>query len=133
MQVSVLAITSHTSYEILSLYFQGNGHLVNDGYFFYNPYNRSSIIRLDLTHSEGTMYAYGRLEMELPGLRVNTGNYLYTPNHNFNYVDFDVDENGTYGKCLLKIISCGSLIRSSRRIKFFLSFLPISRVFRYYG
>ncbi|XP_016843783.1 uncharacterized protein LOC100120786 [Nasonia vitripennis] len=76
--------------------FQGNGHLVNDGYFFYNPYNRSSIVRLDLTHNEGTIYAFGRLEMELPGLRVNTGNYLYTPNHNFNYVDFDVDENGLW-------------------------------------
>ncbi|KAJ8682022.1 hypothetical protein QAD02_017814, partial [Eretmocerus hayati] len=76
--------------------FQGNGHLVNDGYFFYNPYNRSSIMRLDLTHSEGTVYAYGRLELELPGLRVNNGNYLYTPNHNFNYVDFDVDENGLW-------------------------------------
>uniref|UniRef100_A0ABD2X3A7 Olfactomedin-like protein 2A n=1 Tax=Trichogramma kaykai TaxID=54128 RepID=A0ABD2X3A7_9HYME len=76
--------------------FQGNGHIVHDGYFFYNPYNRSSIVRLDLTHSEGTMYAYGRLELELPRLRVNTGNYLYTPEHNFNYVDFDVDENGLW-------------------------------------
>ncbi|XP_058791313.1 uncharacterized protein LOC131664328 isoform X2 [Phymastichus coffea] len=76
--------------------FKGNGHLVNDGYFFYNPSNRSSIVRLDLDHSTGTMHAYGRLEMELPELRVNTGNYLYTPGHNFNYVDFDVDENGLW-------------------------------------
>lgn len=78
---------------------------MNDGYFFYNPHNRSSIVRLDLTHNEGTIYAFGRLEMELPGLRVNTGNYLYTPNHNFNYVDFDVDENGGYLTALEPLIS----------------------------
>lgn len=29
---------------------------------------------------------------------MNTKNYLYTPNHNFNYVDFNVDENG---KCIV--------------------------------
>ncbi|XP_023246402.1 gliomedin [Copidosoma floridanum] len=76
--------------------FQGNGHLVYGGYFFYNPYNRSTIIRVDLGQPEGTIYSYPRMEASLSGLRVNTGNYLYTPNHNFNYVDFDVDENGLW-------------------------------------
>lgn len=65
--------------------------MVNDGYFFYNPRNKSSIIRVDLSQSEGTMFAHAQ-ELQLPGLRVNNGNYLYTTK--YNYVDFDVDENG---------------------------------------
>ncbi|XP_076234512.1 uncharacterized protein LOC143179263 isoform X2 [Calliopsis andreniformis] len=78
--------------------FQGNGHVVYNKSFFYNPINRSSIYRFNL-HSfphQPCDKEYPRCELHLPGLLVNTKNYLYTPNHNFNYVDFNVDENGLW-------------------------------------
>ncbi|XP_035720622.1 gliomedin-like isoform X1 [Vespa mandarinia] len=76
--------------------FQGNGHIVYNGSFFYNPKNRSSIFRFDLYHGQGCDIFFSTCELQLPGLYVNTNNYLYTPNHNFNYVDFNVDENGLW-------------------------------------
>ncbi|XP_066591232.1 uncharacterized protein [Prorops nasuta] len=73
--------------------FQGNGHVVYNGSFFYNPENRSSIFKFDLS----TLPDKGcrRCEMDLPGLELNK-RYLYTPDHNYNYVDFNVDENGLW-------------------------------------
>lgn len=78
--------------------FQGNGHVVYNGSFFYNPINRSSVFRYDLYSfsDHGCDDDFPRCELHLPGLLVNTRNYLYTPNHNFNYVDFNVDENGLW-------------------------------------
>ena len=66
--------------------------------FFYNPINRSSIFRFNLQSISDQICdkEFSRCELHLPGLLVNTKNYLYTPNHNFNYVDFNVDENGNY-------------------------------------
>ncbi|XP_015188662.1 PREDICTED: uncharacterized protein LOC107072878 isoform X2 [Polistes dominula] len=76
--------------------FQGNGHIIYNGSFFYNPKNRSSIFRFDLYHGQGCDIFFSKCELKLPGLYVNTNNYLYTPNHNYNYVDFNVDENGLW-------------------------------------
>ncbi|XP_054013696.1 uncharacterized protein LOC128895270 [Hylaeus anthracinus] len=78
--------------------FQGNGHIVYNRSFFYNPINRSSIFRFNLHSSSDHICdkEFPRCELHLPGLLVNTRNYLYTPNHNFNYVDFNVDENGLW-------------------------------------
>ncbi|XP_068986709.1 uncharacterized protein [Bombus flavifrons] len=88
-----------SSYPIKLPYpFQGNGHVVYNKSFFYNPINRSSIFRFNL-HSISDQVCgkeFSRCELHLPGLLVNTRNYLYTPNHNFNYVDFNVDENGLW-------------------------------------
>ncbi|XP_076630956.1 uncharacterized protein LOC143346601 [Colletes latitarsis] len=88
-----------SSYPIALPYaFQGNGHIVYNRSFFYNPVNRSSIFRFNL-HSISDHICdkeFPRCELHLPGLLVNTKNYLYTPNHNFNYVDFNVDENGLW-------------------------------------
>ncbi|XP_015431074.1 PREDICTED: uncharacterized protein LOC107187475 [Dufourea novaeangliae] len=78
--------------------FQGNGHIVYNRSFYYNPINRSSIFRFNL-HSVSDHVCdneFTRCELHLPGLLVNTRNYLYTPDHNFNYVDFNVDENGLW-------------------------------------
>ena len=88
-----------SSYSIkLSYPFQGNGHIVYNRSFFYNPINRSSIYRFNLQSAsdQGCDKEFSRCELHLPGLLVNTRNYLYTPNHNFNYVDFNVDENGLW-------------------------------------
>ncbi|KAG7189036.1 hypothetical protein KM043_008629 [Ampulex compressa] len=78
--------------------FQGNGHIVYNGSFFYNPINRSSIFRFDLYSSSEheCERGFGQCELQLPGLFVNNQNFLFTPNHNFNYVDFNVDENGLW-------------------------------------
>ncbi|XP_076175562.1 uncharacterized protein LOC143150891 isoform X2 [Ptiloglossa arizonensis] len=88
-----------SSYSIALPYpFQGNGHVVYNRSFFYNPINRSSIFRFNL-HSTSDHVCdkeFSRCELHLPELLVNTTNYLYTPNHNFNYVDFNVDENGLW-------------------------------------
>lgn len=87
-----------SSYPIALPYpFQGNGHVIYNRSFFYNPINRSSIYRFNLhSFSDHVCDEYTRCELHLPGLLVNTRNYLYTPNHNFNYVDFNVDENGLW-------------------------------------
>ncbi|XP_024944429.1 uncharacterized protein LOC107271414 isoform X4 [Cephus cinctus] len=79
--------------------FQGNGHVVNNGSFFYNPEGRASVMRFDLHSPQGSVNSGNpnRMELPLPGLHVNnSSNYLYTPGHNFNFVDFDVDENGLW-------------------------------------
>ncbi|CAL7948986.1 unnamed protein product [Xylocopa violacea] len=88
-----------SSYAITLPYpFQGNGHVVYNRSFFYNPINRSSIFRFNLQSFSDHICdkEFSRCELHLPGLLVNTKNYLYTPNHNFNYVDFNVDENGLW-------------------------------------
>lgn len=75
--------------------FQGNGHVVYNRSFYYNPQNRSTVFRFDLYSTESDCNRhFVNCEMELPGLQVNTKNYLYT--HNFTYVDFNVDENGLW-------------------------------------
>ncbi|EFN84578.1 Gliomedin [Harpegnathos saltator] len=74
--------------------FQGNGHIVYNRSFFYNPQNRSTIFRFDLYSS--SEQGCDECEIPLPGLLLNTQNFLYTPYHNFNYVDFNMDENGLW-------------------------------------
>ncbi|XP_014482592.1 PREDICTED: uncharacterized protein LOC106748509 isoform X2 [Dinoponera quadriceps] len=77
--------------------FQGNGHIVYNKSFFYNPINRSTVFRFDLySSSDHGCDRESDCEMQLPGLLLNTQNLLYTPYHNFNYVDFNVDENGLW-------------------------------------
>ncbi|XP_026827101.1 uncharacterized protein LOC105277676 [Ooceraea biroi] len=81
--------------------FQGNGHVVYNKSFFYNPQNRPTVLRFDLSPSSNngchqipsTKYL-NKCEIQLPDLNVNTQNFLYT--HNFTYVDFNVDENGLW-------------------------------------
>ena len=70
--------------------FQGNGHVVFNGSFFYYPEGKDFIVRYDLQdiHKKYTK------ELRLPGFVPNSKNYLYTPDNNYNYVDFEVDENG---------------------------------------
>lgn len=81
----------------LSRPFQGNGHVVYNGSFYFNPVDRASIVRFDIIpHLSLTGPMMRDNEVFLPGLVVNTKNYLYTPDHNHNYVDFDVDENGLW-------------------------------------
>ncbi|XP_043280987.1 uncharacterized protein [Venturia canescens] len=70
--------------------FKGNAHVVYNGSFFYNPENNNSVIRFDLQSGRA------EAELALPGLAVNTKNYLYSIDHNYSYVDFDVDENGLW-------------------------------------
>ena len=82
--------------------FKGNGHVIYNGSFFYNPENRPKIFRFDippnLSHAGPTMR---NNQVDLPGLNAHIKNYLYTPDHNFNYVDFDIDENGKYIRKLI--------------------------------
>ncbi|XP_070149471.1 uncharacterized protein [Polyergus mexicanus] len=78
----------------LPLPFQGNGHIVYNKSFFYNPQSESSILRFDLSsESECNRYS-DKCKLSLPSLLVNTKNYLYM--HNFTYVDLNVDENGLW-------------------------------------
>ncbi|XP_014299177.1 uncharacterized protein LOC103574426 [Microplitis demolitor] len=77
--------------------FKGNGHVVYNGSFFYNPENRSSIYRLDLSTAQTTHNTpHYSMELILPGLKINNNNYLYSRDHDSSYVDFDVDENGLW-------------------------------------
>ncbi|XP_012525384.1 uncharacterized protein LOC105830548 isoform X2 [Monomorium pharaonis] len=75
--------------------FQGNGHVVYEKSFFYNPVNRSSVLRYDLiTSSDSRQCSVANCEMPLPCLDVYGQNYLYA--RNFTYTDFNVDENGLW-------------------------------------
>ncbi|XP_011314622.1 uncharacterized protein [Fopius arisanus] len=74
--------------------FKGNGHVVYNGSFFYNPESRPSIYKFDLTHSN--TYHHSPKELILPGLSVWGDNYLYSSDHENSFVDFDVDENGLW-------------------------------------
>jgi len=77
------------------IFFQGNGHVVYDKSFFYNPINRPSVLRYDLytsTDHQQCNQDSAECEMQLPCLEVDGQNYLYM--RNFTYTDFNVDENG---------------------------------------
>ncbi|XP_011061242.1 PREDICTED: uncharacterized protein LOC105150086 isoform X2 [Acromyrmex echinatior] len=77
--------------------FQGNGHVVYDKSFFYNPINRPTVLRYDLYASsdhQRCKQLSPECEMQLPCLEIDGQNYLYT--RNFTYTDFNVDENGLW-------------------------------------
>ncbi|XP_020286839.1 gliomedin-like isoform X2 [Pseudomyrmex gracilis] len=80
--------------------FQGNGHIVYNNSFFYNPKDRPTVFRFDLNSfsNHGCNCSLNSMppncEVQLPDLKVNTPNFLYK--HNFTYVDFNVDENGMW-------------------------------------
>ncbi|XP_018050789.1 PREDICTED: uncharacterized protein LOC108688834 [Atta colombica] len=77
--------------------FQGNGHVVYDKSFFYNPIHRSTVLRYDLyapSDHQRCKPVSSECEMQLPCLEVDGQNYLYT--RNFTYTDFNVDENGLW-------------------------------------
>ncbi|KAK0161719.1 hypothetical protein PV327_008137 [Microctonus hyperodae] len=77
--------------------FKGNGHVVYNGSFFYNPENRSSIYRFDLIPTQGNNDPVSqKMELKLPWLSLNQNNHLYSSEHDPTYVDFDVDENGLW-------------------------------------
>ena len=79
----------------IDIFFQGNGHVVYDKSFFYNPFNRPTVLRYDLYASsdhQKCKQLSPECEMQLPCLEVDGQNYLYT--RNFTYTDFNVDENG---------------------------------------
>ncbi|XP_072742772.1 uncharacterized protein [Anoplolepis gracilipes] len=74
--------------------FQGNGHVVYNKSFFYNPQNQASILRFGLYSDSECHRHFDNCVRELPGLLVNNKDFLYT--HNFTYVDFNIDENGLW-------------------------------------
>ncbi|XP_046627663.1 uncharacterized protein LOC124308727 [Neodiprion virginianus] len=74
--------------------FQGNAQVVFNGWFFYHPVGRSTIMRFEITADKSKQS--NPVEMELPGLDYNSANFLYTPNYSHNYVDFNVDDNGLW-------------------------------------
>ncbi|XP_050455183.1 uncharacterized protein LOC126853449 [Cataglyphis hispanica] len=86
---------NETGFKIpLPVPFQGNGHVVYNKSFFYNPQSQSSILRFDLSSESECSQNISKCELQLPGLVINTKNFLYT--HNFTYVDLNVDENGLW-------------------------------------
>ncbi|XP_011639692.2 LOW QUALITY PROTEIN: gliomedin [Pogonomyrmex barbatus] len=81
----------------LPIPFQGNEHVVYNKSFFYNPFNRSTVFRYDLSSDRKCTELNPKnvkCELELPRLHVDRENFLYT--RNFTYVDFNVDENGLW-------------------------------------
>lgn len=93
MTLKPIEIKSHELNSRFFSFFKGNGHIVYNKSFFYNPQNQSTVFRFDL-YSTSDHGCNNKCEVQLPGLVLNTQNFLYTPYHNFNYVDFNVDENG---------------------------------------
>ncbi|XP_077274980.1 uncharacterized protein LOC143904292 isoform X2 [Temnothorax americanus] len=83
-----------TDPKLLHFPFQGNGHVVYDKSFFYNPMNRPSILRYDLSGHRACTDFLPKCERMLPCLEVDGQNHLYT--HNFTYTDINVDENGLW-------------------------------------
>ncbi|XP_058836869.1 uncharacterized protein LOC131693231 [Topomyia yanbarensis] len=68
--------------------FRGNAHVVYNGSFYYNERNSPRIIKYDL-NSERQIAV-----KEIEGVTTNGSNYLYTTE--FNYMDFNVDDNGLW-------------------------------------
>ncbi|XP_034935494.1 uncharacterized protein [Chelonus insularis] len=71
--------------------FKGTGYIIYNGSLFYNPKNRPSIYRFDLSSNVDN-----RMELILPGLSSPGSSFLYSSDHDSSYVDFDVDENGLW-------------------------------------
>ncbi|KAL5289280.1 OLFML2B family protein [Megaselia abdita] len=68
--------------------FMGNAHVVYNGSFYYNQERSDAIVKMDLL--TGKKIAM----LNLPYSGYFVGNKLY--NTSFNYVDFNVDENGLW-------------------------------------
>lgn len=97
-QLNFFTLIQFNKYYLINIQ-QGNGHVVYNGSFFYNPENRSSIYRFDLISTQGNNDPMSqKMELKLPWLSINRNNHLYSSEHDPTYVDFDVDENGKFLK-----------------------------------
>lgn len=67
--------------------FKGNSHVVYNGSFYYNARDKTKIIKFHLATKR-----YHSLDV--PGVATNGSNYLYTTK--YNYMDFNVDDNGLW-------------------------------------